>query len=189
MYKLTYRHNYRTESFKSFDLLVDELNDYFSSKIIDDVAQTFEVSNTYHNVFFDVTHYVGYFYKGESYATLYALAEKLATEIDEERKIDWFIENVGVCARKDNGDEIDLPWYDMICDDYDHKTFDGALADEIDGALADEIEKALDEVATDKGSFVFSFWESDFTIEVEEEDCFDMANNDDDDEDWEEEED
>jgi hypothetical protein len=188
MYKLTYNHNYHTETFKSFDLLTDELNEYFSSKIIDDVAQTFEKCDYYSNVFFVVSHYVGYFYKGQSYATLYALAEKLVKEVDEERKVDWFIENVGICARKDDGGEIDLPWYDMICDDYDHKEYDGALVEEIDGALADEIEKALDEVATDKGSFVFSFWDSDFTIEVEEEDCFDMADNDNEDEFWVEEE-
>lgn len=188
MYKLNYRHTFGTLTFKSFDLLTDELKAYFSSKIIDDVAQTFEVSDTYHNEFFDVSHYVGYFYKGQSYATLYALAVKLVEEVDEEKKIDWFIENVGICARKDNGDEIYLPWYDMIYNDYDHKEYDGALVDEIDGALADEIEKALDEIATDKGSFVFSFWDSDFTIEVEEEDCFDMADNDNEDEDWEEEE-
>lgn len=182
MYKLTYNHNYRTETFKSFDLLADELSAYFSPKIIDDVAQTFEVSDIYRGAFFNIIHYVGYFYKGESYASTYALAEKLATEIDDvERKINWFIENIGICARKDNGDEIELPWYDMIYDDYDHKAYDGALADEIDEALADEIKKALDEIATDKGSFVFSFWESDFTIKAEEEDCFDMANDDNDD--------
>lgn len=184
MYTLKYHYNnYRTEKFKSFDSLADELNENFSPRVIDKVAQTLEVSDTFHGAFFDVTHYVGYFYKGESYATTYALAEKLATEMDEERKIDWFIENIGICARKDNGDEIYLPWGDMIYDDYDHKVYDGALADEIDRVLADEIEKALDEIATDKGSFVFSFWESDFTIEVEEEDCFDMADNDNEEED------
>lgn len=183
MYTLKYHYNYyHTEKFKSFDLLADELNEYFSPKIISKVVEAFEVSDFYHGAFFDVTRYVGYFYKGQSYATLYALAEELVKEVDEERKIDWFIENVGICARKDNGDEIYLPWSDMIYDDYDHKEYDGALADEIDGALADEIEKALGEVATDKGSFVFSFWESDFTIEVEEEDCFDMARNDNDEE-------
>lgn len=189
MYKLTYNHNYCTETFKSFDLLADELNEYFSPKIIDKVAQAFEESDYYRNAFFTVSHYVGYFYKGSSYATLYALAEKLATEVDEQAKIDWFIENIGICARKDDGDEIYLPWHDMIYDDYDHKEYDGTLVDEIDGALADEIEKALDEIATDKGSFVFSFWDSNFTIEVEEKSPYDMANNDDDDEDWEEEED
>lgn len=182
MYTLKYHYNnYRTEKFKSFDLLADELNEYFSPKVIGKVADALEVSDTFHGAFFDITHYVGYFYKGESYATTYALAEKLATEVDEERKIDWFIENIGICARKDNGDEIELPWYDMIYDDYDHKAYDGALVDEVDGALADEIKKALDEIATDKGSFVFSFWESDFTIKAEEEDCFDMANDDNDD--------
>ena len=187
MYTLKYHYNnFRTERFKSFDLLTDELNENFSPKVIGKVAEAFEVGDSYHGEFFDVTHYVGYFYKGQSYVTLYALAEKLVAEVDEERKIDWFIENVGICARKDNGDEIYLPWYDLIYDDYDHKAYDGALVDEIDGALADEIEKALDEVATDKGSFTLSFWESDFTIEVEEEDCFDMADNDDYDEEEEE---
>lgn len=179
MYTLKYHYNnYRTEKFKSFDLLTDELNENFSPRVIGKVAEAFEVSDSYHGAFFDVTRYVGYFYKGESYATLHALAEKLVTEVDEERKIDWFIENVGICARKDNGDEIYLPWGDMIYDDYDHKAFDGSLVEEVDMALADEIEKALGEVATDKGSFTLSFWKSDFTIEAEEEDCFDMADDD-----------
>lgn len=172
MYKLTYNHNYHTETFKSFDLLADELNKYFSPKIINKVAQAFEEGDFYCNVFFTVGHYVGYFYKGSSYATLYALAEKLATEVDEGTKVDWFVKNIGVCARKDNGDEIELPWYDMIYDDYDHREYDGALANEIDSSVADEIEKALGKVAPEKGSFNFSFWDSNFTIEVEEEDCF-----------------
>lgn len=182
MYKLTYNHNYRTETFKSFDLLCDELNDYFSLKIINEVAQALEVSDTYRNAFFEIKHYVGYFYKGHSCSSLYVLAQELVKEIDEDEKTDWFIQNVGVCARKDNGDEIELPWYDMIFDDYGHREYNGALADEIDNSVADEIEKALAEIAPEKGSFVFSFWESDFTIEVEEDDCFDMADNDNDEE-------
>lgn len=181
MYKLTYNHNYRTETFKSFDLLADELNEYFSPKIISEVAQAFEVSDTYHNAFFDIKHYVGYFYKGESYSSLYTLAQKIVKDVDEETKVEWFIQNVGICARKDNGDEVVLPWEDMIYNDYDNREYDGVLVDEIDGSVADEIEKALDEIAPEKGSFVFSFWESDFTIEVEEEDCFDMAVDEDED--------
>ena len=189
MYTLKYHYNnYRTEKFKSFDSLADELNENFSPRVIDKVAQTLEVSDTFHGAFFDVTHYVGYFYKGESYATTYALAEKLVKEVDEDEKIDWFIQNVGVCARKDNGDEIELPWYDMIFDDYGHREYDGALADEIDNSIAEVIENALFEVAPEKGSFVFSFWGQNFTIEVEEEDCFDMADDDEDD-DYEEEDD
>lgn len=178
MYTLKYHHNnFRTEKFKSFDLLVDELSENFSPKVIDKVAQAFEVSDTFHGAFFDVTHYVGYFYKGESYATTYALAEKLATEVDEETKVEWFIQNVGVCARKDDGDEIDLPWYDMFYDDYDHKAFDGNLVEEVDSAVAEEIDKALEEIAPSSGSFVLSFWESNFNIEVEEDDCLDMADD------------
>lgn len=181
MYKLTYNHNYHTETFKSFDLLADELNEYFSPKIINEVYQAFEVSDTYHNAFFDIKHYVGYFYKGESYSSLYTLAQRIVKEVDEDTKINWFMDYVGVCARKDNGDEIDLPWYDMFSEDYDNRTYDGVLVKEVDDAVADEIEKALEEIAPEKGSFVFSFWESDFTIEVEEEDCFDMAVDEEDD--------
>lgn len=188
MYKLTYNHNYHTETFKSFDLLADELNDYFSPKIINEVMQALEVSDTYHNAFFEIEHYVGYFYKGRSCSSLYILAQELVKEIDEEEKVEWFIQNVGICARKDNGDEVELPWYDMIYDDYDHGEYDGMLADEIDSSVTDEIKKALKEIVPGKGSFVFSFWESNFTIEVEEEDCFDMAvDEDEDDDDYEEE--
>lgn len=188
MYKLTYNHNYRTETFKSFDLLADELNNYFSPKIINEVAQALEVSDTHRNAFFEIKHYVGYFYKGRSCSSLYVLAQELVKEVDEDEKIDWFIQNVGVCVRKDNGDEIELPWYDMIYDDYDHREYDGALADEIDNSVADEIENALGEIAPEKGSFVFSFWGNNFTIEVEEEDCFDMADDEEDD-DYDEEDD
>lgn len=185
MYTLTYNHNFRycKKTFKSFDLLADDLSNTFSSKIIDKVAQAFEVSDSYHNEFFDIKHYVGYFYKGESYSSLYTLAQKIVKEVDEDAKINWFMDYVGVCARKDNGDEINLPWDDMFCDDYDHKAFDGYLVKEVDDAVIDEIEKALDELAPEKGSFVFSFWEQDFTIEVEEEDCFDMAVDEDEEED------
>lgn len=185
MYKLTYHHNHRAETFKDFDLLADELNDSFSPKIINEVAQTFEEHDYYRGAFFDVEHYVGYFYDGESYATLYSLALKLVKEVDEDTKVEWFIQNVGACARKDNGDEIELPWYDMFFDDYDHRAFDGILVEEVDGAVADEIEKALAEIAPSSGCFVFSFWESDFDIEVEEEDYF--MTDDEDEEDEEEE--
>lgn len=178
MYKLTYNHNYAVTTFKSFDLLRDELNDYFSPKIINEVVQALEVTDTYRNAFFEIKHYVGYFYKGRSCPSLYALAQELVKEVDEDEKIDWFIQNVGVCARKDNGDEIELPWYDMIFDDYGHREYDGVLADEVDNSVAEVTENLLFEVAPDKGSFVFSFWGQNFTIEVEEEDCFDMANND-----------
>lgn len=181
MYKLTYYHNYRAETFKSFDLLADELNDYFSPKIINEVMQALEVSNTYRNAFFEIKHYVGYFYKGRSCSSLYTLARELVKEVDKEAKVEWFIDHIGVCARKDNGDEIDLPWYDMFYNDYDDRTYDGVLAVEVDDSVADEIEKALKEIAPEKGSFVLSFWESDFTIEVEEEDCFDMVVDEDDD--------
>lgn len=184
MYELTYNHSFRycKKAFKSFNLLADDLSNTFSSQIIDKVAQGLEVSDTYHNAFFDIKHYVGYFYEGESYSSLYSLAQKIVKEVDEEAKVEWFIQNVGICARKDNGDEVELPWYDMIYDDYDNKEYDGMLADEIDSSVADEIEKALEEIAPEKGSFVLSFWESDFTIEVEEEDCFDMAVDEDDEE-------
>lgn len=191
MYELTYNHSFRycKKAFKSFGLLADDLSNTFSSQIIDKVAQALEISDTYHNEFFEVKHYVGYFYKGESYSSLYSLAQKIVKEVDEEAKVNWFMDYVGVCARKDNGDEINLPWYDMFCDDYDHKAFDGYLVDEVDDAVTDEIKKALFEIAPEKGSFVFSFWESDFTIEVEEEDCFDMAVDEDEEEDDYEEED
>ena len=188
MYKLTYNHTYAVTTFKSFDLLADELNDYLSPKIINEVAQALEVSDSYRNAFFEIKHYVNYFYEGRSYSSLYDLAEDIAKEVDEETKVEWFIQNVGICARKDSGDEIELPWDDMIYDDYDHREYDGILADEIDNSVADEIENALFEIAPEKGSFVFSFWESDFTIEVEEEDCFDMADGDEND-DYEEEDD
>ena len=186
MYKLTYNHNcrYCTKTFKDINSLLDELYDVFSLKLINEVAQTFEKNNIYRGTYFDVDHYVGYFYKGESYTTLYTLAQKLVKEIDEETKIDWFIQNVGACARKDNGDEIELPWYDMFSDDYDHKAFDGYLADEVDDSVVDEIEKALEKLIPKSGSFVFSFFGSDFNIEVEEDDRLDIT----DDEEYEEEE-
>lgn len=186
MYKLSYNHSFRycEKAFKSFGLLADDLSNTFSSQIIDKVAQALEISDTYHNEFFEVKHYVGYFYKGESYSSLYSLAQKIVKEVDEEAKVDWFIDHIGVCARKDNGDEIDLPWYDMFYNDYDYRTYEGVLVKEVDDAVADEIEKALDEIAPEKGSFVLSFWESDFTIEVEEEDCFDMAVDEDEEEDY-----
>lgn len=189
MYKLTYNHTYAVTTFKNFDDLAEELNEYFSPKIIDKVAQALEVSDTYRNAFFEIKHYVGYFYKGKSCSSLYTLAQELVKEIDEDEKVDWFIQYVGVCARKDNGDEIELPWYDMIYDDYDHREYDGALADEIDNSVADEVEKALGEIAPEKGSFVYSFLKQNFTIEVEEEDCFDMADNDNYDEEEEEDDD
>ena len=171
MYKLTYNNSYAVTTFKNFDDLAEELNECFSPKIIDNVAQTLKEHDTYHNAFFTVVHYVGYFYEGESYSSLYDLSQKLAKEVDEEAKVEWFMQNVGICARKDNGDEIYLPWYDMIYDDYDSKTYDGTLADEVDEAVADEIETALikcKDMVTDN-KFVLSFWESDFTIEIEEE--------------------
>lgn len=172
MYSLKYHYNYAVTTFKNFDLLADELNECFSPKIIDEVAQAFENGDaTYRNSFFEINHYVGYYYEGESYSSLYTLAQKLAKEVDEEEKVEWFIQNVGICARKDNGDEIYLPWHDMFFDDYDNRAFDGTLVDEVDEAVANEIEKALikcKDMATNN-KFVLSFWESDFTIEVEEE--------------------
>lgn len=171
MYKLTYNHSYAVTTFKNFDDLAEELNEYFSPKIIDKVAQALEEGDYYHNSFFAVNHYVGYFYEGKSYSSLYDLAEDIVKEIDEETKIEWFIQNVGICARKDNGDEVYLPWHDMFFDDYNSKAYDGTLCDEVDSAVADEIEIALikwKDIATNN-KFVLSFWESDFTIEVEEE--------------------
>lgn len=171
MYKLTYSNSCTATTFKDFDSLAEELSECFSPKIIDKVAQTLEEHHTYHNAFFTVIHYVGYFYEGKSYSSLYTLSQELAKEVDEEAKVEWFIQNVGVCARKDNGDEIYLPWHDMIYDDYDSKAYDGTLADEVDEAVADVIKEALikcKDMAIDN-KFVLSFWESDFTIEIEEE--------------------
>lgn len=168
MYKVIYE-NHHTSTYPNFTELISALKNDFSGRIVDDVEATLECQDRYRGKYFDIEHYVGYFYKGESYSTLYTLAQKIVKEVDEDAKINWFMDYVGVCARKDNGDEINLPWYDMFSDDYDHKAFDGYLVEEVDDAVIDEIEKALEELAPESGSFVFSFWESDFNIEVEEE--------------------
>lgn len=180
MYKVIYK-DHRTPFYPNLTELTSALRNDFSGRIVDDVEATLECQDRYYGRYFDIEHYVGYIYNDMSFTSLWTLAQTLAKEIDRNTKIEWFIQNVGVCARMDNGDEIDLPWYDMFYNDYDDRTYDGVLAVEVDDSVADEIEKALKEIAPEKGSFVLSFWESDFTIEVEEEDCFDMAVDEDDD--------
>lgn len=168
MYKVIYK-DHRTPIYPNLTELTSALKNDFSGRIVDDVEATLECQDRYYGRYFDIEHYVGYIYNDMSFTSLWALAQTLAEEVDRDTKVDWFIQNVGVCARMDNDDEIELPWYDMIEDDYNEGRYDNALSSEIDYHTAKEINKALEELAPESGSFVFSFWESDFNIEVEEE--------------------
>lgn len=168
MYKVIYK-DHRTPFYPNLTELISALRNDFSGRIVDDVEATLECQDRYYGRYFDIEHYVGYIYNDMSFTSLWTLAQTLAEEVDRDTKVDWFIQNIGVCARMDNGDEIELPWYDMIEDDYSEGKYDNALSSEIDYHTAKEINKALEELAPDSGSFVLSFWESNFNIEVEEE--------------------
>lgn len=171
MYKVIYT-DHRTPVYHSnLTELTKALNEDFSGRIVNEVKAILECNDRYRGRYFDVEHYVGYIYNGDSFTTLWTLAQKLAEEVDRDTKIEWFIQNVGICARMDNGDEIELPWYDIIYEDYDHDKYSGALSYEIDYHTAREINKALEELAPESGSFVLSLGEFDFNvnIEVEEE--------------------
>lgn len=169
MYKLDYLNAHTVEFYTNLTNLINALRNDFSDRIVNNVEEVMQSCDRYQGRFFDIEHYTGYIYNGDSYTTLWNLAQTLAAEIDRDTKIEWFIQNVGICARMDNGDEIELPWYDMIYDDYDHEAYDNALSSEIDYHTAKEINKALEELAPESGSFVLSFWDSSFNIEVEEE--------------------
>lgn len=168
MYKLDYLNAHTVEFYTNLTNLINALRNDFSDRIVNNVEEVMQSCDRYQGRFFDIEHYTGYIYNGDSYTTLWNLAQTLAAEIDRDTKIEWFIQNVGICARMDNGDEIELPWYDMIYDDYDHEAYDNALSSEIDYHTAKEINKALEELAPESGSFVLSFWDSSFNIEVEE---------------------
>ena len=168
MYKVIYE-GHCPSFYSSLTDLTNGLKNDFSDKIVNEVEKVMQNCDRYNGRFFDVEHYVGYIYNDNSYTSLWNLAQTLATEVDRDTKIEWFIQNVGICARMDNGDEIELPWYDMIYDDYDHEAYDNALSSEIDYHTAKEINKALEALAPESGSFVLSFWDSSFNIEVEEE--------------------
>ena len=171
MYKVFYNDR-SAETYSNLDKLDEGLRKVFSHKLVNDVTLAFaNGKDIYQGSFFDVEHYVGYIYDGNYFTTLWHLAQALSEEVDRNMKVEWFIQNIGVCARKDNGEEIELPWYDMIDDDYDHEEYGGKLASEIDNAVAEEIEKALEECKdlVKDGCFTFSFWESVFCIEIEEE--------------------
>ena len=168
MYKVIYEGLYPS-FYSNLTDLTNGLKNDFSDRIVNEVEKVMQNCDRYNGRFFDVEHYTGYIYNGTSYTSTWNLAQTLATEVDRDTKIEWFIQNVGICARMDNGNEIELPWYDMIYDDYDRETYDSSLSSEIDYHTAKEINKALEEIAPEKGSFTLSFWESEFTIEVEEE--------------------
>ena len=171
MYKVIYNDR-SAETYSNLDKLDEGLRKVFSHKLVNDVTLAFmSGKDIYSGRFFDVEHYVGYIYDGNYFTTLWQLAQALSKEVDRDTKVEWFIQNVGISARKDNGDEFDLPWYDMIEDDYDHEEYSGHLASEIDNAVAEEIEDALEKCKdlVEGGCFTFSFWESDFCIEIEEE--------------------
>ena len=168
MYKVIYEGLYPS-FYSNLTDLTNGLKNDFSDRIVNEVEKVMQNCDRYNGRFFDVEHYTGYIYNGTSYTSTWNLAQTLAIEVDRDTKIEWFIQNVGICARMDNGDEIELPWYDMIYDDYDHEAYGSSLSSEIDYHTAKEINKALEEIAPEKGSFTLSFWESEFTIEVEEE--------------------
>ena len=168
MYKVIYK-DHRARFYPNLTELTSALRNDFSGRIVDDVEATLECQDLYYGRYFDIEHYVGYIYNDMSFTSLWALAQTLAKEVDRDTKIEWFIQNVGICARMDDGDEIELPWYDMIEDDYSEGKYDNVLSSKIDYHTAKKINKALDEIAPEKGSFVLSFWESNFNIEVEEE--------------------
>lgn len=168
MYKVTYE-GLRPSSYANLTDLTNALKNDFSDRIVNEVEKVMQNCDRYNGKFFNVEHYTGYIYNGNSFTSLWGLAQTLATEVDRDTKIEWFIQNVGVCARMDNGDEIELPWYDMIYDDYDHEAYDNSLSSEIDYHTAREINKALEKLAPESGSFVLDIWESSFNIEVEEE--------------------
>lgn len=168
MYKVIYE-DHCPSYYATLTDLTSALKNDFSDRIVNEVEKVMQNCDCYNGRFFNVEHYVGYIYNGDSYTSLWSLAQTLATEVDRDTKIEWFIQNVGVCARMDNGDEIELPWYDMIYDDYDHEAYDNSLSSEIDYHTAKEINKALEALAPESGSFVLSFWDCSFNIEVEEE--------------------
>lgn len=170
MYKVIYTDHRSPIYLSNLTDLTNSLKNDFSDRIVDEVKTVLQSDDRYNGRFFDVEHYVGYIYNDMSFTTLWALAQILVEEVDRDTKIEWFIQNVGICARMDNDDEIDLPWYDMIDNDYDHNEYDESLSSEVDYRTAREIEKALEELVPESGSFVLSFWGSDFNIEVEEED-------------------
>lgn len=167
MYKVTYE-GCRPSFYANLTDLTSALKNDFSDGFVNKVEEAMKSCDHYHYKFFSVEHYVGYIYDGNSFTSLWGLAQTLAAEVDRDTKIEWFIQNVGICARMDNGDEIELPWYDMIYDDYDHEAYDNSLSSEIDYHTAKEINKALEALAPESGSFVLSFWDSSFNIEVEE---------------------
>lgn len=173
MYTVKFNYSYNEHRYPNFNSLIQTLEEDYSHKIVNDVREAFQKNKckNFENKFFTIYHAIGYLYNDEYYASLYDLALALAGEVDQGMKVEWFIQNIGVCARKDNGDEIELPWYDMIDDDYDHREYGGNLADTIDEEIASEIMGAIEdaEELAEDGCFVLSFWEESFNIEIEEE--------------------